>query len=88
MTSYTRMYTGNLSLGAEEACITGMISGDLLISPGATVRLKGVVSGDVHVRAATLLLDGIVKGSVFNHGGTLRISGLVGGAVHDSGVSA
>jgi cytoskeletal protein CcmA (bactofilin family) len=68
---------------APAAVISGDVSGDLEVEPGAVIRVDGDVDGEICVRTGGIVeVHGDVSGSVeVETAGQLRIEGGVGGDV-------
>jgi cytoskeletal protein CcmA (bactofilin family) len=78
-----RLIDGMIARGLtldEDARVTGLVAGKLIVSPGVRAEVAGMVSGDMIVEAgAEVALSGMVSGDLVNKGGTVTGSGLVSG---------
>ncbi len=63
---------GDLRLETDLA-LNGMVAGDLIVEPGATVTLKGMVTGAVSNQGGNLMIYGMVNGPLHRDGGSTTV---------------
>ena len=66
------MIRGNHTF-TDKAEFSGMIGGNAIIAPGATVIFRGMVNGNLIVKAGgEVILYGMVNGKVVDEGGKIN----------------